>query len=84
MNNEKVEPMVVDKKGNIYISMQEYNKDMDKIKENIKKIRKNLLHTKNVMKKLYNAKKNEKEGIKALGYIEAVKYLEKYLLDLLR
>lgn len=84
MKNNYIEPMIADKKGNIYISMDQYHKDVDRIKKGLKEVRKSLWHSKNSMKKLYSRRKEEKEGIKALGYIECIDYLDKYLYELLR
>lgn len=82
--NNYVEPMISDKKGNIYISMKEYHKDVDRIKRGLQEVRQSLKDSKKTMKKLYNRRKKEKEGIKALGYIECIDYLDKYLYELLR
>ena len=41
-----------------------------------------LLSTKKAMKKMYN-KRDDIEGQKALGYIECIDYLDKYLIELL-
>lgn len=82
--NNYVEPMISDKKGNIYISMKEYHKDVDRIKRGLQEVRQSLKDSKKTMKKLYNRRKKEKEGIKALGYIECIEYLDKYLYELLR
>ena len=84
MKNNYIEPMVVDAKGNIYISMEQYHKDIDRIKKSLQEVRKRLLHSKNTMKKLYKKRKDDIEGIKALGYVECIEYLDKYLIELLR
>ena len=82
--NNYVEPMVSDRKGNIYISMKEYHKDVDRIKRGLQEVRQSLKLSKKTMKKLYNRRKNDFESIKALGYIECIDYLDKYLYELLR
>lgn len=83
MNKEYIEAMVTDRNGNIYISLEQYKKDIDRIKESIITIRKNLLHTKKSMEKLYKKSGSDIESFKALGYIEAINYLTKYLKKLL-
>ena len=82
--NNYIEPMISDKKGNIYISMEQYHKDVDRIKRGLQEVRQSLKDSKKTMKKLYNRRKKEREGIKALGYIECIEYLDKYLYELLR
>lgn len=84
MKNNYEEQIVVDKKGNIYISIEQYHKDVDRIKKGLQEIRKNLLHSKNVMKRLYEKRKDDVEGIKALGYIKCTAHLEKLIIDLIR
>lgn len=73
--------MITDKNGNIYISMENYYKDFYKLKSKLQNLRKNLLSTKKAMKKMYN-KRDDIEGQKALGYIECIDYLDKYLIEL--
>lgn len=84
MKNDYVEPMISDRKGNIYISMKQYHKDVDRIKRGLQEVRKSLSGSKKAMKKLYSKRQNDKEGQKALGYIECIEYLDKYLFELLR
>lgn len=84
MNNNYIEQMIADKKGNIYISMEQYHKDVDRIKRGLQEVRQSLKLSKKTMKKLYSKRKKEKEGIKALGYIECIDHLDKYLYELLR
>lgn len=74
--------MITDKNGNIYISMENYYKDFYKLKSKLQSLRKSLLSTKQAMKKMYN-KRDDIEGQKALGYIECIEHLDKYLLEIL-
>lgn len=74
--------MITDKNGNIYISIENYYKDYYKLKSKLQNLRKNLLSTKKAMKKMYN-KRDDIEGQKALGYIECIDYLDKYLIEVL-
>lgn len=84
MKNTYIEPMVTDMRGNIYISMDQYHKDIDRIKRELQQVRTALLHSKKTMQKMYNRRKEDKEGIKALGYVECIDYLDKYLVELLK
>ena len=83
MNNH-IDSMIADRQGNIYISMEQYHKDVDRIKRGLQEVRQSLKDSKKTMKKLYNRRKKEREGIKALGYIECIDHLDKYLYELLR
>jgi len=83
MSKNYVEPMVVDVNGNIYISAEEYNKDMKELKEKIINYRKSLLHSKKNMERLANKSDTDKESIKALGYIEAINILTKDLKNMI-
>ena len=84
MNDNYIEQMMADKQGNIYISMTQYHKDVDRIKRGLQEVRQSLKLSKKTMKKLYNRRKNDFESIKALGYMECIDYLDKYLYELLR